>query len=132
MLELVISIAILVVLTGLLVPVVMNIYRSTKEKSYIIEAESVFDAMNLYVMDLSQKGPIDSFDLTEAFSMSLSKQTHVLRPYMGGKITKNAYIYGFQYYEYEVRIGYLEYMVSGYLIKVNADSRTEILKRPDK
>lgn len=132
LLELVISIAILVVLAGVLVPVVMDVYRTVQEKSYIIEAESMFNAMNLYVIDVNKNGPVDVSDLVEDFCEDLDRQTHVLRPYIGGKITKNAYIYGFRYDGIELEIEYLEYMVSGYLIKVNSGKETEILERPQR
>ena len=52
LLELVISVSVLVILTGVTAPVFTKYIEKAREQRYITEAKSVFRALQFYLMDL--------------------------------------------------------------------------------
>ena len=56
LLELVISVSVLVILTGVTAPVFTKYIEKAREQRYITEAKSVFRALQFYLMDLDESG----------------------------------------------------------------------------
>ena len=54
LLELVISVSVLVILTGVTAPVFTKYIEKAREQRYITEAKSVFRALQFYLMDLDE------------------------------------------------------------------------------
>ena len=60
LLELVISVSVLVILTGVTAPVFTKYIEKAREQRYITEAKSVFRALQFYLMDLDESGIVIS------------------------------------------------------------------------
>lgn len=96
LLELVISVSVLVILTGVTAPVFTKYIEKAREQRYITEAKSVFRALQFYLMDLDESGIVISREkLTEILGdYPVSSPRHVLYPYLTNKATKEAYLAG--------------------------------------
>lgn len=131
LLELIITIAILSVLTGVLALSVTRSYRSAKEDMYVVEARHVFDVAAMYLLDREIDGITgDQFEMTIRLMQPLNKKNHVLKPYLEGNFRKDAYIRSL---EFDGSIGMLisiEYAVDGYVIEVDQSKDYRFLERP--
>lgn len=135
--ELIIAIAILSVLTGITAYSFENTKIKTLEKKYMTEASAVFRAANLYLFDCGMREDlkdIDEIDIYTEIMKELDDKMHVLKPYLSGTHTKGAYI-RLLGIKTGAPLAYalddIEYMVSGYLIKVDRYGEITILSYPE-
>ena len=128
LLELVISVSVLVILTGVTAPVFTKYIEKAREQRYITEAKSVFRALQFYLMDLDESGIVISREkLTEILGdYPVSSPRHVLYPYLTNKATKEAYLAG-QGFVKDSRS--IEYEVKDYIISVEASGKVKVKKR---
>ena len=133
LLELVISVSVLVILTGVTAPVFTKYIEKAREQRYITEAKSVFRALQFYLMDLDESGIVISREkLTEILGdYPLSSPRHVLYPYLTNKATKEAYLagQGFVKDSSAENLRSIEYEVKDYIISVEASGKVKVKKR---
>ncbi|MEG0813498.1 MAG: type II secretion system protein [Clostridium sp.] len=135
LLELVISIAILGTLIATVTPSFLHAYQSVKEKSYMVEAESVYRAIELYILDqdmAESKLELEEerFQICVSLMESLDDKDHVLKPYLSGSTSKGAMIKGIEFGGEWMKLDMITYVVSGYVIEVKASGGIEIKSRP--
>lgn len=133
LLELVISVSVLVILTGVTAPVFTKYIEKAREQRYITEAKSVFRALQFYLMDLDESGIVISREkLTEILGdYPVSSPRHVLYPYLTNKATKEAYLagQGFVKDSSAENLRSIEYEVKDYIISVEALGKVKVKKR---
>ena len=133
LLELVISVSVLVILTGVTAPVFTKYIEKAREQRYITEAKSVFRALQFYLMDLDESGIVISREkLTEILGdYPVSSPRHVLYPYLTNKATKEAYLAGqvFVKDSSAENLRSIEYEVKDYIISVEASGKVKVKKR---
>ena len=132
-LELVVAVAILSVLTGIAAPVFIKHVEKAKEVRYMEEAEAVFQAFQLYLLDKDEEGKVPSImDVFEDLIRPMDSKNHILRPYLSGNITKGGQIFDLSYSGTVDSLEEIGYRVDGYEIRVEANGRVTVLKRPGK
>lgn len=129
LLELIITVSVMVILSGILLPTVSGLIRSAKESRYMIEARHAYEAAELYMLDRNETA--DPMDLVyEITRYRLDERKNVLRPYLNGRITKGSYIRSMMLNRYTGALLEIEYCVGGYVINVERNGETEIVSRP--
>lgn len=133
LLELVISVSVIVILTGVTAPGLAKYVENAKEQRYITEAKSVFRALQLYLMDLDEAGiKISREKLTETLAdYPVSSPRNILYPYLTNKATKDAYLagQGFVKDSSAENLRSIEYEVKEYIITVEASGNVKVKKR---
>ena len=130
--ELLISVTSLTVMTTVSVSGVMKHYRSAKEERYKMETVAVFQAMQLYLMDLGGMSD-EIYDLFfyEMTKCQLSKPRHILHRYLAGRVTDNTWIHRVLVVKGE--FVEMAYLIDGYVIAARCDGTVyiEIYPGPD-
>lgn len=133
--ELVISIAILGTLIATVTPSFLHVYQWVKEKSYMVEAKSVYRAIELYVLDqdIAESNlelEEERFQICVSLMESLDDEDHVLKPYLSGSTSKGAMIKGIEFGGEQMKLDMITYVVAGYVMEVKASGGVEIKSRP--
>lgn len=129
LLELIITVSVMVILTGILLPAAAKLRRSAAESCYMIEARHAYEAAELYMLDRNETA--DPMDLVyEITRYGLDERKNVLRPYLNGRITKGSYIRSMMLNRYTGALLEIEYCAGGYVINVERNGETEIVSRP--
>lgn len=130
LMELVTAVSILVVLTGLMVPVFTKYIQKAREQRYITEAVSVCQALQMYLLDLDEAGiSLSGWELTELLQdYPVASNKHVLYPYLTQKATNEAYIYWITFKD--SRLVDMNYSVKGYGILVKVTGEAKIVGYP--
>lgn len=133
MIELIITIAILSVLTGFTAYSAATARTDVTEKKYMAEADTVYRAVELLILDKVVAGDTENLDIflfEEVAGFELGRPTHPLTPYLSGSITKDAAIQSF-YLSKMINLKRMEYLVDGYVIEVTAERKTTIISYPE-
>lgn len=130
MIELLIAISILVILTGMSIGSVLHYRTIALEKRYMVEAGSVFDALDLVLTDRMADGTYDEYVFWEDFGRPQTCDKF-LEPYLSGKRTKGSKIYRMLWKNFPPKMLEIEYIVDGYTILVVSDGSITIISRPN-
>ena len=130
-LELLAAVTILAILAGAAVPSMAKQVEKAREAAYRKEAEAVFQAVRLYLLEKDAEGKIPQImDVFEDLIKPLSDKNHILRPYLSGKITKGGRIFDLSYSGTLDSLEEIGYRADGYEIQVTAGGSVTVLKRP--
>lgn len=129
LLELVISVSVLVILTGVTAPVFTKYIEKAREQRYITEAKSVCQAAQLYVIDSEMNGtPISQEMLSRVLcEIEVSSKSHVLYPYLTRRATMNAEIKWI--FITNSRLTGITYQVKDYEISVKTTGEVKIVNK---
>ncbi len=129
LLELVISVSVIVILTGVTAPGLNKYIEKAREQRYIAEAKSVCQAAQLYIIDREMIGnPISQEQLArELTDIEVSSKSHVLYPYLTQRATMNAEIKWV--ITKNQRLTEITYQVNGYEITVKTTGEVKIVNK---
>lgn len=117
--EVVVVLVILTILSAIIVPLMTGYIDRARQQKYVMEAQSVKQSLELYLLEQYADGGIDMMEfLATVSSEDLTSPDCVLADYLKVGCTKGAYIQNLTLEEGGVMVRQMIYIVDGYKIEV--------------
>lgn len=124
--EVIAALIILAIAAALTVPAFESSRKGTRLQAALIEAKTVYNAAEEYVMETFHNRPVDNFEVLDAFSSyDVTEPESPLYPWLHDCQIEGGYISELYVNEQTRNLEYLIYTTRNYTIRVNRDGSTE-------